>query len=152
MPTSTTIHTARSALVSVLNARPQLAGKAFYAWQGPEWARDFHELLWVDNVPEWTQEIPNIKAGRKQRQESYTFELVIWVAKPEEDSTGAETTDQRAIELLDVVDDVLAEDVQAGGTDIHWLILGSRSHDLIPYLTGWACQIVLQIEGSARLT
>jgi hypothetical protein len=58
----------------------------------------------------------------------------------------------RALEMLAVVENQLADDVQLGDTSIHWLVLEDRTIDLIPYQKGWSCQIVLQIEGSARLT
>lgn len=151
MPTATTLVTARKLLVSQLDTG-DLAGNVSYAWPGPEVAKGRHELLWVDRVRDWTQNVPNMKAGRKQRQESYVFELVLWVAKPELTAATAVECDERAVELLDVVDDALADDVQLGETDLHWLLLTDRAHDLIPYETGWACQIVLSVEGSARLT
>lgn len=151
MPTATTLVTARKLLRDQLDTG-DLAGNVYYAWPGPEVAKGRHELLWVDRVVDWTQEVPNMKAGRKQRQESYTFELVLWVAMPELTAATAVECDERAVELLDVVDDALADDVQLGETDLHWLLLTDRAHDLIPYETGWACQIVLSVEGQARLT
>lgn len=151
MPTSTTLTTARALLVEKLDTG-KLANNVYYAWPGPDVAKDRHELLWIDRVRDWTQQLPNMKAGRKQRQESYVFELVLWVAQPELTAAEASTCDDRAIELMDVIDDALAADVQLGETDIHWLLLTDRAHDLIPYETGWACQIVLSVEGQARLT
>lgn len=151
MPTSTTLTTARALLVTKLDTG-KLANNVYYAWPGPEATKDRHELLWIDRVRDWTQEVPNMKAGRKQRQESYVFELVLWVAKPELTASTAKSCDTRAIELMDVVDDALADDVQLAETDVHWLLLTDRTHDLIPHETGWACQIVLSVEGQARLT
>lgn len=151
MPTSTTLVTARNALVAQLDTGA-LLGNVSYAWPGPEVAKGRHELLWIDRVRDWTQTIPNMKAGRKQRQESYVFELVLWVAKPELTAATAAQCDARVVELMDIVDSALADDVQLGETDLHWLLLTERTHDLIPYETGWACQIVLSIEAQARLT
>lgn len=151
MPTATTLVTARKLLVSQLDTG-DLTGNVYYAWPGPEAAKNRHELLWVDRVRDWTQEVPNMKAGRKQRQESYTFELVLWVARPELTAETAVHCDERAIELMNVVDDGLADDVQLSETALHWLLLTDRAHDLIPYETGWGCQIVLSVQGQARLT
>lgn len=151
MATISTIGTARSTLVTALDTGA-LAGTVYYAWPGPEVAKGQHEMLWVEGIPEWTQSIPNIKAGRKQRQERYVLELGLFVAKPEETAAGAQATFERALALLAVVENALADDVQLGEGSIQWMVLEGRNVELVPFEKGWGCQIMLQIEGNARLT
>lgn len=151
MATTSTIALARAALVTALDTG-DLAGKVHYAWPGPEIATGSHEVAWIDRIPEWSQTIPNIKAGRVQRQETYTFELVLWVAKPELTVAGAQETFERAVELMEVAEDALADDVQVGETAVQWMLLASRTPDLVPFETGWGCQIVSSVQGNARLT
>lgn len=147
---TSTLVIARKALVAALDTG-ELAGKVHYAWPGPDAAKQF-ELLWVDRVLDWSFVIPTIKAGRKQRQESFTLELVLWVPKPDVTSADAVLADERAVELMAVVDSVLADDVQAAEDRVQWLFLGAVSHELVPYGKGWACQILLQVQGQSRLT
>lgn len=150
MATTSTIAVARAALTDQLNTG-LLDGQFHYAWPGPA-AGDSQDLAWVDGVTEWTQEIPNIKAGRKQRQENYTFELVIWVARPQLGSDGAKATFERAVDLCAVIESELADDVQLGATGIQLMQATSRTVDLVPLKSGWGCQILLSIDGQARLT
>lgn len=150
MTSTSRIAEARTALVDYLAHGP-LTGKVHYAWPGPN-AANQPELVWFDNIVDWTQEIPNIKAGRKQRQETFTFELVIWVAKPEAGSTGHKATFDRAVELCGVIEGRLADDVQANLDVVQWITADNRQVDLIPFQSGWCCQIILQITGTARLT
>lgn len=151
MSTTTTIGEARQALVTAIDTG-ELDGKVSYAWPGPPGA-DRTEFAYVDQVRDWTMDIPNIKAGRKQRQESYTFELVIFTAALETDATGAKTCFDRALTLLAEVEDALADDVQLGDTDIQLLqTVGVDGVELVPFMKGWACTLVALIAGQARLT
>jgi hypothetical protein len=151
MSTTTTIGEARAALVTALDTGV-LADHVHYAWPGPI-SGEANELVYVHDVRDWTMDIPNIKAGRKQRQESYTFELVIFTAHPEQTAAGAQTAFERALTLLGVVEDELADDVQLGDSDIQLLQLaGVDDISLLPHQTGWACELVALVEGQARLT
>lgn len=151
MPTTTTIGTARARLVVVCNAG-EMDGKFHYAWPGPQIASGAHEVAWISNVTDWEQTIPNIKAGRKQRQETYKFELTLWVAQPDTGVDGAQACFERTLALMTVLENELADDVQAGTHDVHWLQLTERVPDLVPYENGWACMVVSTVEGQARLT
>lgn len=150
MATTSTIGTARAALVTAVD-EGELAGKAHYAWPGNA-GDGVNELWWIDKVTDWTQQIANIKAGRPQRQESYTFETVLWVANPEGDADSAQETLERALVLAAVVENAVADDVQIGTTSIQWVELEERDLDLIPFGKGWGCQIISRIRGHARLT
>lgn len=151
MPTTSTLGIFRAALVVALDTG-ELTDKVHYAWPGSQIAKGAHEVFWFDEIPEWSQTIPNIKAGRKQRQETYTLEGVLWVAKPDVGVDGAQATFERALVLAAVPENVLADNVQLGETDIQWGLLAERTPALIPYEKGWAAMIVMRFEGNARLT
>lgn len=151
MATISTIPAAWDALVAALDTG-ELLNKVHYAWPGPEVAKTVHEAVWVDAVTDWETIDPNIKAGRRHRDETYVFELVLWAAKPELVASQARAANLRAFELLEIVENQLANDVQLGETTIHWLLPRGRTHTLVPLERGWGCQIITRIEGSARLT
>lgn len=151
MPTTSTIGVFRAALVTALDTGA-LAGKVHYAWPGPQIAKGAHEAFWFDEMPEWSQTIPNIKAGRKQRQETYTLEGVLWVAQPDVGVDGAQACFERALVLAAVPENALADDVQLGETGIQWSLLNDRKPALVPHENGWATLITMQFEGNARLT
>lgn len=151
MATTTTIGTARAGLVTVLDTGA-LDGKVHYAWPGPQIAKGAHEVAWISNVTDWTQTIPNLKSGRKQRQESYKFELTLWVAQPDTGADGAQECFERALTLLAVAENALADDVQAATTAVQWQQLTDREVDLVPHEKGWACMVTSTVEGQARLT
>lgn len=151
MPTTSTLGVFRAAMVTALNTGA-LAGKVHYAWPGPQIAKGGHEVLWFDEMPAWSQTIPNLKAGRKQRQETYTLEGVLWVAQPDVGVDGAQATFERALELAAVPENALADDVTVGETGIQWALLAERTAALIPHENGWASMITMRFEGNARLT
>lgn len=154
VPTTTTTSTLgvfRAALVTAFDT-DVLAGKVYYAWPGPQVAKGAHEVLWFDEIPQWSQGIPNMKAGRKQRQETYTLEGVLWVAQPDTGVTGAQACFERALVLAAVCENALADDVQVGETGIQWSLLADRTAALIPHENGWAALLTMRFEGNARLT
>src|SRR5687767_13120938 len=79
------------------------------AWPGPETA---NETLFIsEEIPDWDVDIPTLKAGRKQRQETYTITVETWVAKPNEHrAASAGEARTRAIQIIDAIDDFLADD------------------------------------------
>lgn len=151
MPTSSTLATARLALKTAFDTG-ELAGKSHYAWPGTIVEKGQFEGVWISDVTAWSSVLPNIKAGRMQRQEDYTFRVSLWVARPDLGADGAQTVFERALTLFDVIDSALADDVQLDKTDIQWMNLADREVFLIPHERGWACLIETQIEGRARLT
>lgn len=152
MATTSTLGTARAAIQAALDTG-LLQGKSHYAWPGPIVSKGHFEGVWIAGVDRWSHVIPNIKAGRKQRQEEYVLRGQLWVAKPDVGADGAQVTFERALALFAVVEDALANDVQLDETDIQWLQLDEHSPpDLIPYEKGWACLIEFRVRGQARLT
>jgi DNA-binding protein len=152
MATTSTIAIARQALVDLLDTGA-LAGNVYYAWPGGD-VGERNEILWIDRIAPgtWTQEIPNIKAGRMQRHENYTFELVLWVAQPERNADGSKAAFERAVELAEVVENKLADDVTIGEQSLKVAVLESRDVDEVAFDRGRAVQLVMSINCQARLT
>lgn len=151
MPTTSTFGIFRAALVTAFNTG-ELSGKVHYAWPGPEISEGAHEVMWFDDMPEWDQQIPNMKAGRKQRQETYAIEGLLLVAQPDTGVDGAQACFERALELAAIPENALANDVQLGETGIQWGLLSSRRPLLVPHENGWRSMIVMVFTGNARLT
>lgn len=149
--TTSVLGVAKDALVAALDT-DTLSGRVHYAWPGPQVAKEWFEGLWLGDVKDWTQQFPNSRAGRKQRQEEFTIQAVIWVAKPDQDSTGAKATQDRALELLAVVENALADDVQVGSAAIQWGQVASMANEMTPLENGWGCMITVDITAHARLT
>lgn len=150
MPTTTTVPDFLTALVPLLVAA--LPGvKVTEAWPGPE-AQSDEMVFLADSVDNWDVEIPTMKAGRKQRQESYDVTVEAWVGKKGElraaSATAART---RAIELIDAIDSLLADDPEVIA-DIQHARLTGRGATLVPFEQGWACQATATISVAARLT
>lgn len=150
MPTASTVPAFIDALLAAMTtALPAVQVSA--AWPGPD-ANDEEMLFVGDAVEAWDLEIPTMKAGRKQRQETYTVTIEAWVAKPgllRADSAAAART--RAIQIVDEVDSFLADEPELIDS-ILWARLGSRGATLVPFGPGWACQATASIEVAARLT
>lgn len=150
MATTSIAASARAALVTALDAEPDLTGLVHYAWNGPKF--ETAEVVWIENRTEIEWFIPNMKAGRKQRQETVRLELVVWVSRPGLAADAAQTVHERAFTLLGAVENALADDVQFGDASVQWGFTESAEVDLVPYDKGWGCQIVVGIEINARLT
>lgn len=150
MPTTTTVPDFLAALVPLISAAlPNV--QVTEVWPGPN-AQDTEMVFLGDVVENWDVEIPTMKAGRKQRQESYDVTVEAWVAKPgelrEESATTART---RAIEIIDAIDDLLADTPEIIA-DIQHARLTGRGATLVPFDKGWACQATAVISVAARLT
>jgi hypothetical protein len=150
VPTSTTVPDFLAAFVPLMAAA--LPGvKVTPVWPGPE-AQDDEMVFMGDTVGNWDVDIPTMKAGRKQRQESYDVTVEAWVGKPgelrEASATAART---RAIELIDAIDDLLADTPEVIA-DIQHARLTGRGATLVPFEKGWACQATATISVAARLT
>jgi hypothetical protein len=149
MATTSTLGTARAALKTAMDTGI-LAGNVYYGHPGPE--ADKPELVWIHEVVNWTQTIAGIKAGRKQRQEEYTFKVVVWTVHAELDASGGQTAFERGLTVCAVIESALANDVQIGTTAIQYAALEDREIELTPWDKGWACQVILFVKGQARLT
>lgn len=111
-----------------------------------------------DNVGPSTfvdQEIPTLKAGRKQRQETYPLEVTVSAFRPDLDSTSAATAEQDVWGMLAHVENVLAADPQVADASVQYAtvdrveVVGGGP---IPFERGWVCVLVVSIDVNARLT
>ena len=150
MSTTTTVPAFLAAFVPLLQAA--LPGvKVTPVWPGPE-AQGDEMVFMSDSVDNWDVEIPTMKAGRKQRQESYDITVEAWVGKKGELREASATAARaRAIELIDAIDDMLADDPEVIPAVQHARLTG-RGATLVPLEKGWACQATATIEVAARLT
>lgn len=120
------------------------------AWPGPD-VNDEEMLFIGDAVTEWTSGIASMKVGRQQRAEEYSVNVEAWVAKPgalRADSAGEART--RAIQIVDAVDSLLADDPTLT-MPVIVAEVSDRAATLVPFGTGWACQATATIRVQARL-
>lgn len=101
--------------------------------------------------------IPTIKAGRKQRQESYTIELSVESWRSDLTAADAETAEAWAFTILDKLDSLLADDPKLALTSIQWAQLGDV--EVVgggpipnPAGSGWLLLLIASVEVQARLT
>lgn len=127
-----------------------------YAWPGAS-TRD--ESVFLGRHPETadirldaTSDIPTLKAGRKQRQENYDVEFTVWVFRPDLHPDDAKICHVRAFEILDDLEDELADDPQLGLPSIQLAKMTDLVQILWPFETGWSCELVATLEVRARLT
>ena len=149
MATTSTIGTARAALVAAMNTG-ELKDNVFYAWPGPDAERN--ELVWISQIREWEQDDPLIKAGRRHRQERYVFEVTLLVAKPELNAGGAQATFERALVLFGLIEDAIANAHQLGTTAIQRAQIIDIEAEEAPMERGWAFVLTFGVECHARLT
>jgi hypothetical protein len=150
VPTTTTVPDFLTAFVPLIaEALPDV--QVSPVWPGPNATED-ETVFMGEAVENWDVEIPTMKAGRKQRQESYDVTVEAWVGKPGELREASATEARaRAIELIDAIDDLLADTPEIIA-DIQHARLTGRGATLVPFDQGWACQATATISVAARLT
>lgn len=154
--TTTTVTGFKAALVSALGARDALAGvQVGYAWRGP--ASDPEGIYMAGHTLE--AEVPNFKAGRHQRHETYQLEVVCYAIQPGSSSApaSAQAAEARAMTFVGELDSTLADDIDLSGVEgspriVHAYRVGSRSEDgPVPVEKGWGSVITVTVEVEARL-
>lgn len=171
MSTTTTIVDFKTQLLARLTTALATAGEdggpvqCRYAWPGPNtqpntvffgrWpdAGAILPSIRIDSA------VPTIKAGRKQRQESYTVEVSIFTAGPDlsADSESAAIADNRAFTIHAALDSLLAEDpkIGLGLASIQWARIASTeilAGGPFPYEKGYSVLLLVSIDVEARLT
>ena len=164
MSTTSTVPTVKARLVTVLTAALASASlegdqvPVTYAWPGPDTQP---EAVFLGPHPQaadirldLSDQTPTVKAGRKQRQESYTVRVTVWCWRPDVTATGAQTVETQAFSLAGLIEDVLAEDPRIGlaATVVQWIRVETMSSTLFPFERGWACELSMDLEVGARLT
>lgn len=162
MPSSSTLPAVKAQLVTLLSsalASSGVSGGAVpvqYAWT-PD-AED--EMVFLgrrdEDGPTWvsrmTHDIATIKAGRKHRDENYTVELTVWTYRPDVAPSEANEVDARAFELVEEVENVLADDPRLGLDSIQWAKVAEINAVGRAISGGWVVEAVISIEVRARLT
>lgn len=155
MATTSTIPSVKAKLVELLSA--DLSVPVTYCWPGPNTGQ---QAVFLGRHPELddiridgTQEIPTIKAGRRQRQEQYTVPVTVWTFRPDLDASAGATAEAEAFTIAGQVEDVLADNWTLGlGPAVHKVSVSDVGSTLFPFMKGWACELVLTLEVNARLT
>jgi hypothetical protein len=149
MPTSPTVATVKTGLVTQLTTKLATAGsdggqvQVSYAWPGPDtkpesvfFGTSSSTGFDSDTTADYT--IPLMKAGRKPRDETYDLPLTVWVFRGDLNRQGLPSVETRAFVLVGLITDVFVDDPQAG-QGVLWFE-GSRIESrLVPFQTGWAC-------------
>lgn len=105
---TTTAPTVRAQLITLLAARPGLAGVLVTpVWQGDAATQ---EQMYLGKTSA-DLDFATIRAGRKKREEDYAVDLVIDVERPDDWGPDSE---ERAFALAAEVDDLVADDPAIG--------------------------------------
>lgn len=166
MATSSTVPTVKARLVTLLTTALANSGpsggpvQVAYAWPGAATESEsvflgrHGDLILDPTRPNTTidSSVPTIKAGRKQRQENYSFELTVWSFRPDIQPDECAVAEARAFELYEQVDGVLADDPTLGLSSIQYATLGGAEVATVPFQKGWAAVLVPSVEVRARLT
>lgn len=110
----------KSALLTLLQAHPDLAGvQVEYGWPGDSWEV---ESVWIASV-KGTVSISALSAGRKYRDDVFTITVLIQAGRLGQTALDA---DLRAEVLYGALEDVLANDPSLGNVDgLLWAQLSS---------------------------
>jgi hypothetical protein len=153
MATTSTVITVKQALVTLIDAAVSVP--VTYAWPGK---LTQSECVFLGPHPETSDvridvdsQIPTMKAGRKQRAETYTVRVTVWVFRPDLTVEGAEECETRAFELFESIENVLADDPSLGSTDVQLASVERFSSTLFPFAGGWACGLGVDLAIEARL-
>jgi hypothetical protein len=162
MPTSPTVATVKTGLVTQLTTKLATAGsdggqvQVSYAWPGPDtkpesvfFGTSSSTGFDSDTTADYT--IPLMQAGRKQRDETYELPLTVWVHRGDLKAADAAIPETRAFVLAGLITDVFVDDPQAGQGAL-WFEGSRIEARLFPRETGWACAMTITITVHFRLT
>lgn len=151
---TSTIPTIKARLVALIDAA--LTVPVTYAWPGPDTAPECVFLgphpATADLRIDVSSQIATVKAGRKQRQEEYTVRVTVWTFRPELTSADAQICEERAFALAVAVENILADDPKLGLAVIQYAEVSSVASTLFPFMSGWACELSVDVAVKARLT
>lgn len=144
-------HLVRNGIVTALAALPALEDvNVSYAWEFGD-ASQVRERIFTNRARANTPPAA-LKAGRNHRDETATFELVVWV---EGVGLSSYETDARAGELAQVVEEWLADN-KAGTalaiTGLNWLRAESWECHNLGNDQGSLTELSLSVTYNARLT
>lgn len=159
MATSSTVPAVKTALSSLLAARPGLAGVAVhYAWPGPQGSAE-EIVLATDPEAEPTatvtgrHDVAVLGGNRTKRDERFSLPVTIRVYQGETTSAvdDAAACEARAFELLAEVEDLVATNPNLDVDGVLSARAGDWAATVDPYQAGWQARIVFNIEIHARL-
>lgn len=146
---TTTLVPVKLKLIDLLVGRPGLAGTQIgYRWPGDATEQ---EAIWLGDS-RGAGTYPVMRAGRKPRDELYTFDVFLQVLTPD---ALDETSELRALELLAELEDVVADDPGLGLGGTHPTLVArvaswASTNGLLE--SGWGTVIKADIEVKSRLT
>lgn len=128
MTTGTSLVAVKQALVTALRARPGLSGvQVLYGIDDFPTGDDHleEEAIWFGEATWPDTEIPTLRAGTKEVDETYELAWVVEVIKP--DGSSQEAADVRAKALMVELQQALAENPQIA-PEILWAVFVIRRH------------------------
>lgn len=154
MPTNSTILAVEDAIVTQLDAA--LSVPVTYAWPGKSTERICvflgpHPEV-ADILLDASGEDPVMKAGRRQRQETYDVTITIWAFRPDVTAADARDAAGSAHAVFDDIDDVFRNDFDLGVAGVQSTTITRYPRRLFPFMGGWAAEIRVTVEVQARLT
>lgn len=119
------------------------------SWPGP--TAQENEMVFINDTIESDMQIATVKAGRKWYDETFTVTVEVWVASPGELlEDAAAAVQDRAYEITDTIRALLADEPKLA--DVRWGQITGRPLTLVPFSQGWACQGLVSVSVSTRLT
>lgn len=143
MPTTSIITATRARLVALLTAALPTV-QVDYAYREPFPA----EVVYVGDVRA-SNNVADIRAGRKARDVEFTMDVFLVVTK---DGDDQQTTDERCEVLYAALEDVLADDPKLGQTNVLWARLGDEERTPGMTADGRVATIRAEVVCRARLT
>lgn len=148
--TTTSLPTVKAQLLARLQARPGLAGvQVTYVWPGGDATGD--EAIWFGDA-RGVGTYPVMRAGRKPRDEEYTFDVFAQVLAPD---SWDQTSEARALALLAELEGTVADDPNLGLTALPTLVARVANWTLTNGVLGdggWGTVVRAQVETKSRLT
>jgi len=154
MPTHSVILAVEDAIVTQLDAA--LTVPVTYAWPGKSTES---VAVFLGQHPE-VQDIlldvsgedPVMKAGRRQRQETFDVVITIWAFRPDITVANARLAAGSAHAVFNDIDDVFRNDFDLGVAGVHSTTITAYPRRLFPFQAGWAAEIRVTVQVQARLT
>jgi hypothetical protein len=147
MATTSTVPTVKAALASLLVTAIDDADTVHVTQGRPQEALINSQQVIVGAVS-YSSEIANLKSGRKQRDETYSIEVVFLAAFPGGTPDEAETAVWAHFAHLE---DILADDPTLGVADLAWATLGQVEGDVAIEQSGPIAWITADVNCKARL-
>ena len=128
-----------------------------YCWPGPS-TKPRHIFLGrhpeLDDVRiDGRQEVPTIKAGRKQSQEVFELPVTHWSFRGDLTPDAGAEVESGAFEMAEDLRTLVAEDWTLGlSPQVQRVSVVDTASTLFPFQKGWACELVVTLEVHARLT